>query len=77
MPSEPTKESQGGDSQPALGPKKPSNEYLMNDLIRDEDVIAKIYEHVKSKMRSTSVEFENFLQESNFQENKEQHQSPE
>lgn len=48
----------------------------MNDLIRDEDVIAKIYEHVKSKMRSSSVDFEYFLQESNFQENEEHHLSP-
>ena len=76
-PSKPAKENQGGDSQPASRPKKPSNDYLLNDLIRDEDVIAKIYEHVKSKMRSTSIEFEYLLQESNFQENKEQHQSPE
>jgi hypothetical protein len=48
----------------------------LNDLIRDEDVIAKIYEHVKSKMRSSSVDFEYFLQESNCQENEEHHLSP-
>ena len=56
--------------------KRVSNDYLLNDLIRDEDVINKIYEHIKSKMRSSSVDFETFLQESNFQENEENHISP-
>ena len=43
----------------------------MNNLIRDSDIISKIYEHVKSKMRASPIEFDNFLEESNFQKNSE------
>ena len=43
----------------------------MNNLIRDSDVITKIYEHVKSKMRAGPIEFDNFLAENNFQKNTE------
>lgn len=43
----------------------------MNNLIRDGDIIQKIYEHVKSKMRASAIDLDEFLEENNFQKNTE------
>jgi hypothetical protein len=43
----------------------------MNNLIRDGDVVSKIYEHVKAKMRASSIDLDSFLEENNFQSNTE------
>lgn len=46
-------------------------EYFVNNLIRDGDVVHKIYEHVKSKMRASPIDLDDFLEENNFQKNTE------
>ena len=46
-------------------------EYFVNNLIRDGDIIQKIYEHVKSKMRASPIDLDDFLEENNFQKNTE------
>jgi hypothetical protein len=47
-------------------------EFVMNNLVRDEELIHLIYEHVKGKMQMSSpCEFEEFLSENNFQINTE------
>ena len=45
-------------------------ELVMNNLVRDEELIHLIYEHIKGNMQiSSTCEFEEFLSEKNFQIN--------
>ena len=50
--------------------KVPRN-HILNDLLRDELIINKLYEHVKTKMKSTALDSETFLLENNIQVNAE------
>lgn len=48
-----------------------ANLYVRNDLIRDEQIINKLYEHVKLKMKSNHIDHELFMSENNFHKNTE------
>ena len=50
--------------------KVPPN-HILNDLLRDELILNKLYEHVKSKMKSSAVDCDTFLLENNVQTNSE------
>lgn len=52
------------------------NTWHINNNLREVDVVQKIYEHVKSRMRSSQIEWEYFMTEDNIQKNTENISDP-
>ena len=76
IPPEPPKSDRGkgGSSSPSdMAPRIPGidNSWHVNNILREVDVVQKIYEHIKNRMRSAQIEWDDFMLEDNIQKNTE------
>ena len=61
-----------------MAPRIPGvdGQWHVNNILREVDVVHKIYEHIKTRMRSNQIEWDDFMLEDNIQKNTENLSDP-